>query len=1138
MANRDFDIDFRFRADSTQAERAFKNAEQGIERMQRAVRDANAEMAGGVGGGDAGAAAEATAQQAVGDALERNARMYREMAQASKLTQQASSAISGRTDLDERLARSASSMDDLADTEARLDASMAAGMLTAEEYEAGLAHLNTEQERLSKEADRSGKALDSSVARYDKAGVALERLARDEARLKEAVDAGRISREQYDRAMQGIGAERAKLEAVRAGADNTAGAMKRLGLATAGAQRDLTQFLIYSTRGDWQLAGNQILQMGTRANLAGALFSGAGLAIAGVVAVVGGLTAAVVAGYLQMRAFDAALISTGNSAGVSSGQLAEMRNQIGDATGDYADAQKALVALAGSGKLSGDALEAAAQAAVNLSTLTGQSIEQTTSEILRLADAPLDGLLKLNDQYHFLTVEVYEQVKSLQEQGREQDAVKVGMDALARTSQQRTEELAAHAGSVERAWKYVRETLHAALQDLKDIGRTDIDAQMRRLSDRMMDLQEKRDGTVLGRDLYSSAEKAAWDRQIAQVQAQYNALYQQRAALEAQQSDAAAARTAERDGIDAAEAVQRTLDRGRTKAEQYRDALRELNAEFLKMWNSGKDMDKLVDVTRDANGDFHGGAYDQARRILEQERDGRGGGGGGRARRAGGKSDAQRAEEDARREIENLTRQIGLLDALGEGETKVSEAARVRYEIENGAYKSASAGTQARLQEVAQSLDQERHRRDIAEELKSIDLATLRLQGEDAAAALQETLDKYERLKAELTADGRTDDANRVERAIDLTLNHAQLDTFAADAQRTFNDIQRETGRIQAEQQAGLITEYDAQQRIVALYRDKNAVLTQMLPTMEAIAATMGPEAQAQVARIRDELERMAQTTSLLQQQIGSTFQGTFSNALTGLITNTMSLRDAVRSFFADMASGLARMASQALAQAAWAKILKLFGKGSGDIGEGADKLTSAAAATTVAGMTIYGAAAALLAAATAAGGSGGGSGGGAGGAAGGIFGAIASGIVSAFGYATGGYVSGPGTGTSDSILARLSDGEHVTRAAVVKQPGALAFLTDFNNRGMDAVEAWQRRFEGVAMPRLPSFPSVPKFNFADGGLARAAASAGMKNDMSIYLVQDRDALAAKLASHPAMRKAIVAEVSENGSAIRASWGG
>lgn len=63
-------------------------------------------------------------------------------------------------------------------------------------------------------------------------------------------------------------------------------------------------------------------------------------------------------------------------------------------------------------------------------------------------------------------------------------------------------------------------------------------------------------------------------------------------------------------------------------------------------------------------------------------------------------------------------------------------------------------------------------------------------------------------------------------------------------------------------------------------------------------------------------------------------------------------------------------------------------------------------------------------------------------------------------GFAGGGKVTGPGTGTSDSILARLSNGEYVLRAAAVRQYGT-AILD---------------RMNGLQMPA-----------FADGGLVEAA---------------------------------------------------
>lgn len=78
--------------------------------------------------------------------------------------------------------------------------------------------------------------------------------------------------------------------------------------------------------------------------------------------------------------------------------------------------------------------------------------------------------------------------------------------------------------------------------------------------------------------------------------------------------------------------------------------------------------------------------------------------------------------------------------------------------------------------------------------------------------------------------------------------------------------------------------------------------------------------------------------------------------------------------------------------------------------------------------------------------------------------------------YATGGYVRGPGTGTSDSILARLSNGEYVMRAAAVRK------------WGVNALD----RLNGLQLPK-----------FADGGLVSAASQAGSPSLGTINLMLD-----------------------------------
>lgn len=81
--------------------------------------------------------------------------------------------------------------------------------------------------------------------------------------------------------------------------------------------------------------------------------------------------------------------------------------------------------------------------------------------------------------------------------------------------------------------------------------------------------------------------------------------------------------------------------------------------------------------------------------------------------------------------------------------------------------------------------------------------------------------------------------------------------------------------------------------------------------------------------------------------------------------------------------------------------------------------------------------------------------------------------IASMFvGFAEGGYVSGAGTGTSDSIPARLSNGEYVIKASAVKNLG-VDFLDRLNNSSSS--------FKGSGR--------LPKFKYAEGGYVEAPAT-------------------------------------------------
>jgi hypothetical protein len=117
-----------------------------------------------------------------------------------------------------------------------------------------------------------------------------------------------------------------------------------------------------------------------------------------------------------------------------------------------------------------------------------------------------------------------------------------------------------------------------------------------------------------------------------------------------------------------------------------------------------------------------------------------------------------------------------------------------------------------------------------------------------------------------------------------------------------------------------------------------------------------------------------------------------------------------------------------------------------------------------------------------------GGAGAGLGGAIGGGVGTFASGFGAAptFGFAAGGHVKGPGTGTSDSIPAMLSHGEFVTNAkATSKHRGLLESI----NSGRAPKFAAGGMVGGDTFANTSSYSPVTNVNITGSGNARTDAA-------------------------------------------------
>lgn len=147
------------------------------------------------------------------------------------------------------------------------------------------------------------------------------------------------------------------------------------------------------------------------------------LLFGGAAAAAGTLAYALYQGAEESRAFRRAVILSGEAAGVSAGQMQAAAQNAGDITGRYTEAREAVLALASSGRVAGENFESFARSIALQSEATGKSVEQLAAEYTAIADDPLKAVARFSATYKTLNADVYEQVKALQQQGREGEVV-------------------------------------------------------------------------------------------------------------------------------------------------------------------------------------------------------------------------------------------------------------------------------------------------------------------------------------------------------------------------------------------------------------------------------------------------------------------------------------------------------------------------------------------------------------------------------------------------------------------------------------------------------------------------------------------------------------------------------------------
>lgn len=182
------------------------------------------------------------------------------------------------------------------------------------------------------------------------------------------------------------------------------------------------------------------------------------------------------AGAREADGFNRAIQQSGNFAGTTAQQLQLLSVTIDSGIVTQGQAAEVLTKLVTTGKFAGDTLKDTAEAALSMSRLTGQSIEQVISDFSRMAEDPVRAADELIKKMALLTYAQREEIKTLKEQGNEEEA-------LARLMRYSSQELAKRASEVEentnwmgRSFRNLSTIVRQVIDEIKNVGRIDTEA--------------------------------------------------------------------------------------------------------------------------------------------------------------------------------------------------------------------------------------------------------------------------------------------------------------------------------------------------------------------------------------------------------------------------------------------------------------------------------------------------------------------------------------------------------------------------------------------------------------------------------------------------------------------------------------
>lgn len=335
--------------------------------------------------------------------------------------------------------------------------------------------------KVTKATDEEKHSLSELLDRIDPVNAALNKLDKQQQDLAKFKSKGMVDTDTFDLYSKKIEETRNRLTGFRDDLSKTGQSAAQTAFAMRMIPAQMTDIIVGLSTG--QSPFMVLMQQGGQLK---DMFGGIGPAIKGVggyvlglinpvtlaAAAVGVLGLAYYKGSQEQDEFYKSLTLNGNLVGKTTGQLADMAARVSVVANSTTGVTAAtLNQIVSSGKVAAESLERVTTAVVEISDATGIATEKLVGDFNDIAADPVAAITKLNDQYHFLTLATYNQIKALQDEGNQQDAARVATDAYANAMQQRANDIHQNLGILERAWDSLAKTAKGAWDAMLDIGR-------------------------------------------------------------------------------------------------------------------------------------------------------------------------------------------------------------------------------------------------------------------------------------------------------------------------------------------------------------------------------------------------------------------------------------------------------------------------------------------------------------------------------------------------------------------------------------------------------------------------------------------------------------------------------------------